>query len=232
MSTSREPLKRQAVLEDDRWLQQARSGDHQAFERLVEHHGPWLLHLIGRMVRDEHLVQDILQQVWLQLYRSLPTLHAEGTLSAWLARVARNRCLDKLRRTRLLTFSELTAGEEEEMPPGPAARASPAARRTVRAARTAGVHPGSRRCLTLARACDRAPVLICSAQLWRDWAGTPDPRLHRQNHLFPHETVAARVAPARRRARRSQVTPRHSRSHGHLDGARASEMLPEPATPC
>jgi RNA polymerase sigma factor (sigma-70 family) len=105
MPTPRTPSKRLAVLEDDHLLQQASTGDQRAFERLVERHGPWLLHLICRIVRDEHLAHDILQQVWLQLYRSLPTLRAEGTLQAWLARVGHNRCLDELRRTRLFTFS-------------------------------------------------------------------------------------------------------------------------------
>jgi RNA polymerase sigma-70 factor, ECF subfamily len=104
----------QAGLEDDRLLEAARSGDQQAFERLVERHSSWLLLLINRMVRDEHLAQDLLQQVWLQLYRSLSTLRTQGTLKAWLARVARNRCLDVLRRRRLLTFSELARGEEDD----------------------------------------------------------------------------------------------------------------------
>lgn len=102
-----------AALEDDCLLEQARAGDQRAFERLVERHGPWLLRRIGRIVRDEQLAQDILQQVWLQLFRSLSTLHAAGTLRGWLARVAHNRCVDELRRKRLLTFSELTIGEEE-----------------------------------------------------------------------------------------------------------------------
>jgi RNA polymerase sigma-70 factor (ECF subfamily) len=65
-------------------------------------------------VRDEHLAQDILQYVWLQLYRSLADFRAQGTLPAWLAQVARNRCVDELRRKRSLTFSELAAGEEED----------------------------------------------------------------------------------------------------------------------
>ena len=103
---------RLAALEDDRLLQAARAGDQRAFERLVERHGPWLLRLIDRMVRDAHLAQDILQQVWLQLYRSLPALRVQGTLPAWLARVARNRCVDELRRKRPLAFSEVAAGTE------------------------------------------------------------------------------------------------------------------------
>lgn len=108
---------RLTALEDDLLLEAARAGDQRAFERLVERHGPWLLRRIDRTVRDDQLAQDILQQVWLQLYRSLSTLRVQGTLPAWLARVARNRCVDELRHKRLPTFSELTAGEGEEVPP-------------------------------------------------------------------------------------------------------------------
>lgn len=104
----------EASLEDDRLLQLSCAGDQRAFELLIERHGPRLLHLIGCLVRDEQLAQDILQQVWLQLYRSLATLRIQQTLSGWLTRVAQNRCLDELRRRRLLTFSELAAGEADE----------------------------------------------------------------------------------------------------------------------
>lgn len=113
MSHPRPPGARGASLEDDRWLEAA-AGSQQAFAQLVECHSPWLLNRISRIIRDEHLAQDIAQQVWVQLYRSLSTLRREGTLKAWLAQVAHNRCLDELRRKRPLTFSELTANEENE----------------------------------------------------------------------------------------------------------------------
>lgn len=103
----------QSSLEDDRLLQLSNAGDQRAFELLVEYHSPWLIHLIRRMVRDEQLAQDILQQVWLQFYLSLSTLRVQSTLTGWLARVAHNRCIDELRRKRMLTFSDLTKGEEE-----------------------------------------------------------------------------------------------------------------------
>lgn len=98
-------------LEDDSLLLRVRAGDQQAFECLVMRHGSRLLHLIRCIVHDEYLAQDILQQVWLQLYRSQATLRLEGKLKAWLTCVARNRCIDELRRQRLTTFSEL-AGKE------------------------------------------------------------------------------------------------------------------------
>jgi RNA polymerase sigma-70 factor (ECF subfamily) len=105
------------ALEDDLLLQQAHAGDQRAFECLVERHGPWLLRRIDHTMRDDQVAQDILQQVWLRLYRSLFSLRLQGTLPAWLARVALNCCVDELRRKRLPTFSELAAGEGEEVPP-------------------------------------------------------------------------------------------------------------------
>jgi RNA polymerase sigma-70 factor, ECF subfamily len=48
-----------------------------------------LLLLISRLVRDEDLAHDVLQHVFLQLYRSLPTLRTSGTLKAWLCQVYR-----------------------------------------------------------------------------------------------------------------------------------------------
>jgi RNA polymerase sigma factor (sigma-70 family) len=94
-------------LTDDDLVRQAQSGDPGAFEILVERYSALLFLLISRMVQDEHLAHDVLQHVFLQLYRSLPTLRAEGTLKAWLSQVARHRCFDELRRQRPVFFSEV-----------------------------------------------------------------------------------------------------------------------------
>jgi RNA polymerase sigma factor (sigma-70 family) len=100
--------KQQSDLADDVLVQQARTGDHRAFEALVDRYSALLLRLISHLVQDEHLAHDILQHVFLQLYRSLPKLQASGTLKAWLSQVARHRCFDELRRKRPIYFSELT----------------------------------------------------------------------------------------------------------------------------
>src|SRR5579872_5279336 len=94
-------------LVDDVLVQQAQVGDQGAFEILVERYSALLFLLISRLVRDEHLAHDVLQHVFLQLYRSLPTLRTGGTLKAWLFQVARHRCFDELRRKRPVFFSEI-----------------------------------------------------------------------------------------------------------------------------
>jgi len=81
------------------------------------YHSP-LFNFVCRFLNDYDAASDILQQVFTQLYISLPTLRTGEPLKAWLFRVARNRCLDELRRKRIIHFSELqTPGEDEDLSP-------------------------------------------------------------------------------------------------------------------
>ncbi len=91
------------------------AGDQQAFEVLVQRYSGPLFTFIRRFLGGEYdAACDILQQVMLQLYISLPKLRTGEPLKAWLYQVARNRCLDELRRKRAIHFSELEKGTDEE----------------------------------------------------------------------------------------------------------------------
>ena len=91
----------------------ALTGDQEAFEALVSRYKKSLFGLIYHYVGEYHEAHDVLQQVWLQLYLSLATLRQHVQIKPWLFTVARNRSLDVLRRRRLLSFSDIEAGNEE-----------------------------------------------------------------------------------------------------------------------
>jgi len=93
------------------------AGDQQAFEVLVQRYSRPLFTFICRFLGEYDAASDILQQVMLQLYLSLPKLRTGEPLKAWLYQVARNRCLDELRRKRAMHFSELEKGTDEEEQP-------------------------------------------------------------------------------------------------------------------
>jgi len=98
--------------------QQALAGDQHAFEVLVQRYNVQLFNFIYHFLGDYDQACDILQQVLLQLYISLPNLRIGEPLKAWLFKVARNRCVDELRRKRAIPFSELEpANDEEELSP-------------------------------------------------------------------------------------------------------------------
>src|SRR5437588_9357542 len=77
---------------------QALTGDQRAFELLVSRYHRPLVRCIRGFLKDDEQVNDVLQHVFLQLYLSLPVLLRNVSLRAWLFQVARNRCLDELRK--------------------------------------------------------------------------------------------------------------------------------------
>ena len=98
--------------------QRSIAGDQRAFEILVQRYSTPLFNFICRFLSDYDQACDILQQVFLQLYISLPNLRTSDPLKAWLFQVARNRCLDELRRKHAIHFSELEpVGDDDELSP-------------------------------------------------------------------------------------------------------------------
>src|SRR5690242_2509395 len=99
---------------DGMLVQQTLAGDQQAFEMLVRRYHVSLFNFICHCLGDYDLACDVAQQVFLQLYISMPTLRTGEPLKAWLFQVARNRCLDELRRKRAIHFSELEANSDDD----------------------------------------------------------------------------------------------------------------------
>lgn len=105
------------ALNDGVLAQEALTGNQWAFEILVHRYSTPLFSFIFHYLGDSDQAGDILQQVFLQLYLSLPTLHTSEPLKPWLYRVARNRCLDDIRqkqRRRTIHFSELETPIDED----------------------------------------------------------------------------------------------------------------------
>ena len=90
------------------------AGDQSAFELLVQRYHTPLFNFICHLLGDYDLACDVAQQVFLQLYVSMPTLRTGEPLKAWLFQVARNRCLDELRRKRSIHFSDLEANSDDD----------------------------------------------------------------------------------------------------------------------
>jgi RNA polymerase sigma-70 factor, ECF subfamily len=95
-------------------VQQALAGDQGAFETLVHRYETSLFNIIYQHVGEYYEAWDVLQEVLLQLYLSLATLRSSAQIGPWLFTVARNRCVDVLRRRRLTYFSELARGNGED----------------------------------------------------------------------------------------------------------------------
>jgi len=95
--------------------QQTLAGEQQAFEILVHRYSTPLFNFIYRYLGDYDQACDVLQQVFMRFYNSLPTLSTRDPFKAWLFQVARNCCVDELRRRRrsAIQFSQLESMSNE-----------------------------------------------------------------------------------------------------------------------
>lgn len=111
-------------MDDLKIIEKIRHGDIGAYALLVEKYHRQLLAFIYRMVGDEGMVEDIGQEVFFAVYKSLKDFDkGKGTpFSAWLFISARNRCIsvlrERLRKRRddleeIVAFSDGTQNAEE-----------------------------------------------------------------------------------------------------------------------
>jgi RNA polymerase sigma-70 factor, ECF subfamily len=91
-------------------VDRARRGDVAAFEMLVVKYQRRIERLIGRMVRDSDLVQDVAQETFIRAYRAMPQFRGESAFYTWLYRIAINaakKALVDLKRDPLVSEGSL-----------------------------------------------------------------------------------------------------------------------------
>jgi RNA polymerase sigma-70 factor, ECF subfamily len=90
---------RQAVSPDLAAVTALKSGDQSAIAELYDRYSSIVYAVALRVLGDTMAAEDVLQEVFLQLWRNPAAFDAaRGNLAAWLAVIARNRAIDALRR--------------------------------------------------------------------------------------------------------------------------------------
>src|SRR5438477_10944781 len=77
---------------------QSMTDDPERFEELVREHQAMVFSMACRFLRNRALAEEIAQDVFLQLYRKLPTLESSHHVLHWLRSVTANRLIDCSRR--------------------------------------------------------------------------------------------------------------------------------------
>jgi len=83
---------------DAAMMLRVKRGDRAAFAELVDKYKQPVLNFIYRTLRDEIEAEDLAQTVFLQVYRSRSRYRQTAKFSTWLFTIARNLCLNELRR--------------------------------------------------------------------------------------------------------------------------------------
>jgi RNA polymerase sigma-70 factor (ECF subfamily) len=88
-------------------IERVLAGDVEAFRELVERHQRRVFGFVRNMVRNPADVEDLVQEVFVAVFRKLESFDAERSqFPTWLLTIARNQCLNHLKRSLIPTASE------------------------------------------------------------------------------------------------------------------------------
>ena len=102
---------------DQELVERAQQGDTKAFEMLVVKYNRRLGRLLSRFIKDEHEVNDVVQESFIKAYRALPNFRGDSAFYTWLYRISINTANNFLANNnkRPIMASEITNGDGEVM---------------------------------------------------------------------------------------------------------------------
>lgn len=100
--------------QDKRLAGQIAAGNSGAFMTFVDGAGPRLHRLTRRYAACEADAEDLMQEIFLDLYRSMASYRGESSLLTWAYRIALNHCLKHVRRRSLVTVPYDEAWDEAD----------------------------------------------------------------------------------------------------------------------
>jgi RNA polymerase sigma-70 factor (ECF subfamily) len=110
-------------------ISRAAGGDSSAFQALVERHRSMVYRVAYQFAGNHHDAEDIAQDVFIKVYRSLDRFRQDAQLTSWMYRIVMNACIDHRRRQRPAIAAPFGEEAEQRMlntpeeTPGPEDRA-------------------------------------------------------------------------------------------------------------
>ena len=98
---------------DSDLVSRAAGGDPAAFQALVERHRSMVYRVAYQFAGNHYDAEDIAQEVFIKVYRSLDRFRQDAQLSSWLYRIVMNACIDHRRRH--MPAAAAPFGEEAEL---------------------------------------------------------------------------------------------------------------------
>lgn len=91
--------------EDNRLINQALRGNQQAYEILMKKYKGVITHLIYKIIQSPDEVNDVVQEVFINTFKSLKSYKKKYSFFSWIYKIALNKGIDCLRKKKLETFS-------------------------------------------------------------------------------------------------------------------------------
>jgi len=100
---------------DEQLIRKALHGNENAWVKLVKRYEKRIYNYSLRMTGATDEAMDLVQEVFLSVYRNLPNYRGDGVFQAWLFKIASNRCTDFLRRRNNNPLANLITTDTETL---------------------------------------------------------------------------------------------------------------------
>ncbi|HUU14306.1 MAG TPA: sigma-70 family RNA polymerase sigma factor [Terriglobia bacterium] len=110
-----------SAAQETAWIRRAQAGDREAFGQLVERYQKRVFALVFHLLYRRDEVEDIAQEIFFKVFRTIGSYNHRASFGTWLNRVAVNHCYDYLRRiraSRVSYFGELTDEQRHQLESG------------------------------------------------------------------------------------------------------------------
>ncbi|HEY8484358.1 MAG TPA: RNA polymerase sigma-70 factor [Longimicrobiales bacterium] len=98
------------------WIERIRGGDEAAFEALFRTFAPWLCTFVARYVGSRAAAEDLVQDLFLALWKNRSELRIERSVSTYLFNAAKNRALNYLRNEQTREWFRAALLERSDLP--------------------------------------------------------------------------------------------------------------------
>ncbi len=113
LAFSDELVRHACPTDEAEWARAAAGGDKAAFSRLVEKHKQSVYGLCWRLLGASEEARDAAQEAFVRAYTGIRDFDPRQPFAAWVLRIARNHCIDLLRRRRpTLTLAAECRGDD------------------------------------------------------------------------------------------------------------------------
>jgi RNA polymerase sigma-70 factor (ECF subfamily) len=85
---------------DEDLVQRCLEGDRKAWDALIRTYWRHVFNVAYKFVARYEEAEDLTQDIFVKLFRSLPKWDRQATFETWLTRITRNHCIDRYRRRR------------------------------------------------------------------------------------------------------------------------------------
>lgn len=114
---------------EDELVDKLRSGDDDAFRVVVDAYQRVVLNTCFRIVNNRGTAEDLVQEVFVEIFRSIKNFRGDSKLSTWIYRIAVTKSLDHIkkmnRQKRITKLKSIFTDEGEELPIPATAKSNP-----------------------------------------------------------------------------------------------------------